>query len=97
MEVKSQALIFTDAFEDALIWAKNGQRQANAGVWPYACEVIALAFLHRTDEAKTLLKELLKREASFSAEFVRKYSLLYHPPYLKRYLAGLYLAGLPEE
>jgi adenylate cyclase len=97
MEVKSEALIFTDAFEDALIWAKNGQRQANAGVWPYANEVVALACLHRTDEAKTLLKELPTREPGFSAEFVRQYSLISHPPYLERYLSGLYAAGLPEE
>ncbi len=97
MEVKSEALIFTDAFEDALIWAKNGQRQANAGVWPYANEVVALACLHRIDEAKTLLKELPTREPGFSAEFVRQYSLISHPPYLERYLSGLYAAGLPEE
>ena len=97
MEVKSEALIFTGSFEDALIWAKKGQRQANAGVWPYANEVVALAYLHRINEAKTLLKELPRREAGFSAEFVRQYSLIAHPPYLERYLAGLYAAGLPEE
>jgi adenylate cyclase len=96
MEVKSLALIFTGVHEDALVWAKNGQRQTNAGIWPHACEIVALINMDRTDDAKISLNELLDREPDFSTKFARQHSMIHHPPYLEHYLAGLHAAGLPE-
>ncbi len=96
MEVKSLALIFTGVHEDALVWAKNGQRQTNAGIWPHVCEIVALINMDRTDDAKISLNELLDREPDFSTKFARQHSMIHHPPYLEHYLAGLHAAGLPE-
>jgi len=84
-------------FEQAIEWADRAlhdqPRLANA----MRVRVVALAHLCRLDEARAGLSRVLAIDPKLTVAGYREYAHFFAPELLELYVAGLRLAGLPEE
>lgn len=93
----ADAAYLTGAFEDAVGWARKALQQPNFQWSRYAVLLASLGRLGRTEEAVRWRGEVLDRRPDFSVAFVRDTHLFADPEDFDRYLAGLRMAGVPEE
>jgi len=94
---RALAHIFAREFDLAADWAQRATRVPNAHYWAFAHRVSALGHLHRADELRDAVTELLQRKPDFSCGYARK-RLFYvrNPDQLRLYIEGLRKAGVPE-
>jgi adenylate cyclase len=98
MAMRSFALNLLHRHEEAVEWARRGQRQPNADhvFWLHAQEATALAHLGRVDEARAALARVHALNPNFSASFIDAVTPLRNPADRDHFIDGLRKAGLPE-
>lgn len=95
--VQSLTYLLARDYENALFWARKGQRHPNAnGYWPHAMLAAALAHLGQLDEARAELQRMVDIVPTITLGELRNAYPTKHPGGLDPYLEGLRLAGLPE-
>ena len=70
LTVKASGSIAMGRYEACLDLARAAQRQSNAAVWAYLCEVVALVQLDRMEEAKQALEHVRAIKPDFDPNFV---------------------------
>jgi adenylate cyclase len=86
-------------YEAAAEWGRRAMhepRSADGGYWSCAVLASALGNLGRTDEAREVLDEALRRKPELSLTYLEKTLPAKQPGGLDPYLDGLRKAGLPE-
>ncbi|MEJ2122956.1 MAG: tetratricopeptide repeat protein, partial [Alphaproteobacteria bacterium] len=96
LTIKAQALMAMEYYEEGLELARTARRQANAGVWAFSTEVVALAHLDRIEEAKLALKRARTIKSDFDLDFVANTFKRIGAVDYEYYLDGLKRAGLNE-
>jgi adenylate cyclase len=84
-------------FEQAIQWADHALHEQPRLVAAMRVKVAALAHLRRFDEARAELDRLLAIDPKQTIAGFREYALHMAPEVLELHVAGLRLAGLPEE
>jgi TolB-like protein len=92
------AHLVAQRFEEAIEWADRTLRDQPRVVTAIRINVVANAHLGRLDEARAALSRMLAIDPKFTITTMRALlAPLSGPEFLELYLAGLRLAGLPEE
>lgn len=88
--------LFDKQFDRALDWAERASDIPNCQYWALAHAAVALAYLDRMDEARTMAERLLKERPDFSRGFAeKKLFFLKREEQMALYLRGLEKAGIP--
>ncbi len=96
MASKAIALILLERYDEALTWARKGQRQADLPVWAHMPEVSALGLLGRADEARAVLDRVRRLKPDVSLGFVDQALAFAHATDREHFVDGLKKAGLEE-
>ena len=87
--------IFNKDFETALNWTDRASRIPNYQYWTIAHRGVALAYLGKIEQAKTIISDLKTQMPQFSCSFVKdKLFYLRKQEQISFYIEGLKLAGL---
>ena len=84
-------------FEEAIEWADRTLHDQPRLATALRIKIVANAHLGRLDEARAELGRLLTIDPNVTIAAVRGFAASVAPEFLELYLAGLRLAGLPEE
>jgi len=89
------AHFFSHRFEESVAWARRMMTVTSVQSIPRRYAAASLAHLGRTDEARTIIAELLRAQPNSSLERSRQ-SPFRHCWMMDLYIDGLRKAGLPE-
>ena len=96
MAIRSFALTLSRRYDEALIWAKRAQQVPSATVWAYFTEVVPLAHLDRTDEARDAFTRALAVKHDLDTAFFEQILYFKDPAEMAHVMDGLYAAGMPR-
>ena len=83
-------------YDEAVQWTRRGMREKSGITWAYRDLAAYLALACKVDEAKAALAELVATRPNLTISTVCEALRFIEPGLLKRYLDGLWIAGLPE-
>jgi TolB-like protein/class 3 adenylate cyclase/predicted Zn-dependent protease len=84
-------------FEQAIEWADRALHEQPRAAHAIQVKIVANAHLGRLDEARAELRRVLAIAPKLTIASVREYAHFQAPEVLELFVAGLRLAGLPEE
>jgi adenylate cyclase len=93
----AQAYIAARRFEEAVEWADRALHNQPRFIVAVRAKIVALAYLGRLDEARAELGRMLALHPGLTIATLLPTTVSFDPEYAKSALAGLRLAGLPEE
>jgi len=93
----AQAYIAARRFEEAVEWADRALHNQPRFIVAVRAKIVALAYLGRLDEARAELGRMLALHPGLTIATLLPTTVSFDPEYAKFALAGLRLAGLPEE
>ena len=96
LNLKAEAYMAMERYEEGLKFARASLRQPNAGVWAYAAEAVALAHLDRIEEARQALDRVKAIKPDFDLNFVVSNIQQRRAVGFEFYLDGVKKAGLEE-
>ncbi|MHA1527585.1 MAG: adenylate/guanylate cyclase domain-containing protein [Alphaproteobacteria bacterium] len=96
LTTKAQAFMTMGRYEEALEWSRKALLQPNAGVRSRVHEVIALAHLEHTEEARQALQRVYAVKSDFDMSFVRAMARMMRPSVAEPFIDGLRKAGLRD-
>ncbi|MEE9266363.1 MAG: hypothetical protein V3V86_06550, partial [Gammaproteobacteria bacterium] len=70
LTVKASGNFVMERYEECLELARAAQRQSNAAVWAYLCEVVALVQLDRMEEARQALERVRAIKPDYDLNFL---------------------------
>ena len=93
---RALSLILLQHFDEALVWALKGVRQANAGWLSYAILAGIQAELGQERDAKQAVADTLRLKPDFGVSFIAETFPFQDPIYRDRFVNALRKAGFPE-
>ena len=96
MTLKALALVHTEQYEEAVYWSQKASRQPNVEFWPFVHQAVALARLDRTAEARSALKEAIRKKPDLCLSFIERSIYTGGASERERYFSALRETGLPE-
>jgi len=93
MASKAIALILLERYDEALIWTRKGQQQADLPIWAHMPEVSALGLLGRIGEARAVLDRVRQLKPDVSLDFVDQALKFTNANDREHFLDGLSKAG----
>ena len=93
---RALSLMLLQHFDEALVWALKGVRQANAGWLSYAILAGVQAELGRKQDADQAVADTPRLKPDFSVSFIAETFPFQDPIYRDRFMNAMRKAGFPE-